>query len=151
MQVWRLFPARYRETALTGVGGLYAASRWNHLGVPMIYTSGSRALAALEFFVNLEPHEAPDDLLLAEASVPDDLVETLDLAVLPANWRELNSESCRILGSDWAASDRSLALRVPSAVVEGDWNVLLNPKHPAFGKIQIGEPKPFRFDERMFH
>lgn len=150
MQVWRLFPGRFRDSAFTGVGGLYAARRWNHLGTPMVYAATSRALAALEFFVNLEPNEAPDDLLIAEATIPDEFVETLQLRELPRNWRGLNNERCRDLGSAWAASCRSLALRVPSAVVEGDWNVLLNPKHPEFGKVKIGSAKPFRFDERMF-
>lgn len=150
MQVWRLFPARFRETAFTGIGGLYAAARWNHLGVMMIYTATSRALAALEFFVNLDPGEAPKDLLIAEAVAPDTLIETLDLNALPANWRERNSEACRDSGSRWARTGRSLGLRVPSAVVDGEWNVLLNPKHRDFAKLEIAKPKPFRFDERMF-
>ncbi|MGD0482357.1 MAG: RES family NAD+ phosphorylase [Terracidiphilus sp.] len=150
MQVWRLFPGRFRDSAFTGVGGLYAARRWNHLGTPMVYTATSRALAALEFFVNLEPNEAPDDLLIAEATVPDELFETIDLKLLPRNWRALNNQRCRDLGSEWAASLRSLALKVPSVVVEGDSNVLLNPKHPQFAKVAIGSVKPFRFDERMF-
>jgi RES domain-containing protein len=129
---------------------MYVASRWNHLEVPMVYTSTSRALAALEFFVNLEANEAPDDLLIAEATVPDELVEAIDLKLLPRNWRALNNQRCRDLGSGWAASLRSLALKVPSVVVDGDWNVLLNPKHPEFAKVPIGAVKPFRFDERMF-
>src|SRR5271157_1202703 len=113
MKVWRLFPERFRETAFTGVGGLYVASRWNHLGTAMIYCATSPALAALEFFVNLEPNEAPDDLLLAEAAIPGDLVEQLNLDLLPSDWRELNNLTCRDLGSGWAASGRSVALQVP--------------------------------------
>jgi RES domain-containing protein len=150
MQVWRIFPGRFRDSAFTGVGGLYAARRWNHLGTEMVYTSTSPALAVLEFFVNLDLNEAPDDLLVAEAAVPDASVEAMKLGVLPSNWRELDNERCRDLGSEWARSLRSVALKVPSAVVDGDWNVLLNPKHPAFSKVKIGAAKPFRFDERMF-
>lgn len=150
MHVWRLFPGRFRDSAFTGVGGLYAARRWNHLGTEMVYTATSRALAALEFFVNLEPNEAPDDLLIAEATVPDASIEAIDVSLLPRNWRALNNERCRDLGSSWAASLRSVALKVPSAVVEGDWNVLLNPKHPDFSKVKMGGAKPFCFDERMF-
>jgi RES domain-containing protein len=116
----------------------------------MVYTATSRALAALECFVNLEPNEAPDDLLMAEATVPNECVETLNLKELPRNWRELDNERCRDLGSQWAASSRSLALQVPSAVVDGDWNVLLNPKHPGFAKVKIESAKPFQFDERLF-
>jgi len=150
MQVWRLFPGRFRDSAFTGVGGLYAARRWNHLGTPMVYTATSRALAALEFFVNLEPNEAPEDLLIAEASLPHECIEALDLKLLPRNWKALNNLRCRDLGSAWAASLRSVALKVPSAVVDGDWNLLLNPKHPDFAKAEIGPVKPFRFDERLF-
>lgn len=150
MHVWRLFPARFRATAFTGVGGLYAARRWNHLGTSMVYTSTSRALAALEFFVNLQPSEAPDDLLMAGATVPDASVEAIGLSVLPRNWRVMNNERCRDLGSEWAQSLRSVALKVPSVVVDGDWNVLLNPKHPDFAKVKIGPTKPFLYDERMF-
>jgi RES domain-containing protein len=116
----------------------------------MVYTANSRALAALEFFVNLEPGEAPDDLLIAEAAVPDEFIEALDLKQLPRSWRTLDNQRCRDLGSTWAASQRSLALRVPSAVVDGDWNVLLNPKHPDFARVEVGPAKPFRFDARMF-
>jgi RES domain-containing protein len=150
MQVWRLFPERHRETAFTGAGGLYAAGRWNHLGVLMVYTATSRALAALEYFVNLEPGEAPDDLLMAEASLPDEAIETLDPAQLPSDWRALDSLACRDLGSDWAASRRTLALRVPSVVVEGDSNVLIHPTHPDFARLVLADPVPFRFDPRMF-
>ena len=102
MHVWRLFPARFRNSAFTGVGGLYAARRWNHLGTPMVYTATSRALAALEFFVNLEPIEAPDNLLMAEATVPDACVEAIGLYILPRNWRGLNNQRCRTIGSEWA-------------------------------------------------
>jgi RES domain-containing protein len=150
MKVWRLFPARFRETAFSGIGGLYAARRWNHVGTLMVYCATSPALAALEFFVNLEPNEAPDDLLMAEAALPGDLVDQLDTSLLPKDWRELNNLACRDLGSGWAANRRSVALRVPSVVVDGDWNVLLNPRHADFTKIPLADPRPFRYDQRMF-
>lgn len=150
MKVWRLFPQRFRETAFTGVGGLYAARRWNRLGTPIVYCATSPALAALEFFVNLDPGEAPDELLMVQATFPDRFIETLDQSLLPSDWRELNNLDCRDLGSDWAKSSRSLALQVPSVVVEGDSNLLVNPAHADFGKVAVAEAIPFRFDPRMF-
>jgi RES domain-containing protein len=150
MEVWRLFPKRFRDSAFSGVGGLYAASRWGRQGVAMVYTATSPALAVLEFFVNLEPNEAPSDLLLAEALVPDGLAEVLDLRRLHRNWRTLDSLQCRRLGSEWALSGRSVALKVPSAAVAGDWNVLLNPRHADFNRVTIVAVKPFRYDPRMF-
>jgi RES domain-containing protein len=150
MRVFRLFPGRFRETAFTGIGGLYAARRWNHRGTELVYTATSRALAALEFFVHLDPRDAPDNLLMAEAEIPDKLIKQLNLDSLPSDWRELENSSCRDLGSAWAARRSSVALKVPSAVVDGDWNVLLNPKHADFARIELLVPRPFRYDERMF-
>jgi hypothetical protein len=41
------------------------------------------------------------------------------------------------LGTDWAKSISSVPLIVPSAAVEGEWNVLVNPTHPDFAKITV--------------
>jgi hypothetical protein len=35
-------------------------------------------------------------------------------------------------------------------VVEGEWNVVLNPMQAQFAQVQIADTKPFRYDERMF-
>jgi len=150
MRVYRLHSERFRESAFTGVGGLYAARRWNHLGTAMVYTAASRALAAIEFFVHLDPGEAPSDLLIAEAEVPEESIADLELAELPENWRTLDNLACRDLGTEWVRQGRSVALRVPSVVVDGDWNVLLNPRHADFGKVQVLDSRRFHFDERMF-
>jgi hypothetical protein len=37
-----------------------------------------------------------------------------------------------------------VVLRVPSVVVHGDYNLLLNPEHPDMVQITIGQPEPFR-------
>jgi RES domain-containing protein len=39
-----------------------------------------------------------------------------------------------------------LVLKVPSAVVPGDFNYLINPKHKNFNKIKIKNKEPFSFD-----
>jgi RES domain-containing protein len=41
-------------------------------------------------------------------------------------------------------------LRVPSAIVEGEFNYLLNPRHDDFVQIKIATPEPFSFDPRMW-
>jgi len=38
---------------------------------------------------------------------------------------------------------------VPSAVVPGEHNFLLNPRHRDFGRLEIGGPEPFEFDPRL--
>jgi RES domain-containing protein len=117
----------------------------------MVYTSTSLALAAVETFVNLEPKLRPDDLVSIEAELPDDLkIERLDVKSLPADWYQLRDELLRVFGDRWIRNASFTALYVPSAAIRGEWNVLLNPDHPDFGKLKLQEPKPFEFDLRMF-
>jgi RES domain-containing protein len=42
-----------------------------------------------------------------------------------------------------------VALRVPSSVVLGEFNYLLNPAHPDFARITIARPESFDFDSRL--
>jgi len=118
----------------------------------MVYAASSLALAAVETFVNLEPLDAPADLVAIAAELPVEAgrCERLDLAKLPRDWRRENHPELRHIGAEWVRSRRSLALMVPSAAVDGDWNVLVNPLHAEAGKIKVEKPKPFRFDDRMF-
>ncbi len=48
----------------------------------------------------------------------------------PKDWRTTENAALQELGTAWIARRRSIALEVPSVVVEGDWNLLLNPAHP---------------------
>lgn len=151
MRVWRISKAKYAHSAFSGEGAKLFDARWNLAGAPMVYTSFSLALAAIEFFVHLDPSEAPTGLVFLMAEVPDNLaVERVEVAQLPRDWRRTENTLLQQLGTDWVRSQRSVALIVPSAAVEGEWNVLLNPIHPDFKKIEISEPRPFRYDARMF-
>lgn len=70
--------------------------------------------------------------------------------VLPDDWRLLPAPpSTQEFGSRWVVEARSVVLRVPSAVVEGEFNYLLNPHHPNFARLEIGEPQRFSFDPRL--
>jgi RES domain-containing protein len=150
MQLWRLCGRKFLSSAFSGMGGMYAARRWNEKGNLIVYTATSRALAAIEYFVNLEPNQAPDDLVMLEARVPDAEIEQLDLARLPKNWSEIDNRECQRIGTEWLKSKRSVGLKVPSVPVRGDWNVLLNPSHPNFRQVLIASQESFFYDERMF-
>jgi RES domain-containing protein len=151
MRVWRISKANYAHSAFSGEGARLFDARWNFAGVPMVYTSSSLALAAIEYFVHLDPSEAPASLVSLMAEVPDNLAfERIDIAQLPRDWRRTDNKLLQQLGTDWIKSQRCVALIVPSAAVDGEWNVLLNPEHPDFKMVDIGEPRPFHYDERMF-
>lgn len=44
----------------------------------------------------------------------------------------------------------SAVLRVPSILVPGEHNLLLNPQHRHFKRLKISKPQPFDFDGRRW-
>jgi RES domain-containing protein len=155
MRVWRICRRRYADAAFSGEGPRLFAGRWNPARVAMVYASSHLSLAAIEVFVHLEVRTEPDDLVAVGAELPCSESELLPaarvlFAKLPKDWRRLESQSLRKMGADWIAAGRTLALMVPSAVIEDEWNVLINPAHPEMAGVKIHGKKPFRFDARMF-
>jgi RES domain-containing protein len=125
--------------------------RWTRPGVPVVYTSASLALAALEVFVNLERPEPLGDMVAIAADIPDSMtIARMAPAELPASWRSYPApEALADLGARWANEAKTAVLAVPSAVIPQELNYLLNPRHPGFARIRVGDPEPFRFDPRL--
>ena len=70
---------------------------------------------------------------------------------LPSGWDELpTSVSAQALGRGWLERGEALAMRVPSAVLPEESNVILNPRHPNFEYVTLTVVRPFSFDQRMF-
>lgn len=148
MRLFRICSARFAADTWTGEGAWRFGARWNSRHVRVTYTSTSLALAAMEFFVHLEPISAPDDLQACSGDLDDDVA--IATPSLPPRWLESAPEQLQALGDDWVHRASSVALRVPSAAVPGEWNVLLNPAHPDFRRFRPHRPLLFRFDPRMF-
>lgn len=148
--VWRLASKRRISTIWDGEGAFRRGARWSPPGVRAVYCAESRALAALEVLVHVE--EVGDfvaqDWVIASVSIPEAFIE--QPSKFPADWRAYPyGPSTQTFGADWIRSVRSIALRVPSAVVLGEFNYLLNPQHTDFPKLQLGKPGPFQFDPRL--
>lgn len=150
MRVWRLTTRRH--PAFDGEGSRLAGGRWNLRGTPVVYTSGSLALAALEYLVNVAPETAPGDLVAIAADVPDALgIREVSASELKRGWRAFPPpEELALLGSRWADALETPILRVPSVVVPLEPNFILNPRHPQFAKIAVQDPVPFSFDARVW-
>jgi RES domain-containing protein len=150
--VWRLTSARYGDRAFDGEGARIYGGRWNHPGVSVVYCSSTLSLAALEYFVHVEPELAPPNLVAVAADLPPGLeVETLEVEALPANWRTYpGPERLRDLGTGWLRSGRTAVLQVPSSVIPHEMNVLLNPAHPDFARISLHAAQPFFLDPRLW-
>jgi len=151
MRVWRICKVAHAETAFTGEGTLLYAGRWHHRGTRVVYASESRALAALEQLVHLHRNRLPPRFVCFAVEVPDDVaITTLRATDLSSEWRRLpGPPELRDIGTRWAESLGSVCLQVPSAVVPGEHNFLLNPRHRDFGRLEIGGPEPFEFDPRL--
>jgi RES domain-containing protein len=151
MRVFRICRERFSTDAFTGEGARRFGGRWNSRGVPMVYCSSSLALAAIELFVHLEPNLQPDDLVSIAATLPpSEPAQQLTPEALPPEWWNDDFEPLRKLGDAWIREKTSLALQVPSAPLHSEWNVLLNPLHPAIAQLKIDPLQPFQFDARMF-
>jgi RES domain-containing protein len=147
---WRITKHKYAKTAFDGEGARLYGGRWNSPGTAMIYTSQSQSLAVLELLVHMDAPELLRKYILFEVWLPTSYVSDLNLSNLPANWRtDPAPADVRVVGDEWVASGNSAALRVPSALVPGESNFLLNPRHPDFRKLRIAKPLPFQFGPRF--
>lgn len=148
--VWRIVTTRRVRGAFDGEGARLYGGRWNSPGTRMVYTAEHASLAVLELLVHLHDVRQVARYSLLRARVPDRWVEVLDPARLPAGWRAHPAPAAlQEIGDEWAASRRSLALRVPSAVVPDEGNYLLNPAHREFRRVAIGPPQAFALDPRL--
>jgi len=121
-------------------------------GSPIVYVSESKALAALELFVNLGDEGKEMRLVCIQAEIPDALKITgIDKSALPENWRETPAPAVLMsLGAEWCRKSETAILKVPSAVITTEFNYLINLFHPDFKKIKIGSPEDFCYDSRMW-
>jgi RES domain-containing protein len=147
--VWRLTRAPFQ--ALDGEGAHVNGGRWNSEGTGVVYTSSTLALAALEYLVHVDPPDVPADLVAMRIEVPDEVPgDAVDTEDLPRDWNEVpDHPACLDHGDAWAAAARTLLLRVPSAIVPEEHNILLNPRHLDAARIAVIAVRPFAFDRRL--
>ena len=152
MRVWRVCLERHATSAFSGEGSLKYAGRWHRAGVRVVYASSSLALAALEYFVRLPALESPNPLVAIPSEIPASVKIIYRAARnLPPGWNAFPPPpTVQRIGMDWIRSRPSPVLGVPSVLIPGEWNFLLNPLHPHFPRIRIGKPVPFALDPRMW-
>jgi RES domain-containing protein len=149
IEAWRIVKAEYADDAFSGEGARLYAGRWHSEGTRIVYTAESIALATLEILVRMRRMHVPEYRVIP-CYFPEALVEELDVAFLPKDWSSaIAPTTLRRFGDVWARERVSAVLKVPSAVTLVEFNYLLNPEHPDFASIDIGEPRPFSLDLRL--
>ena len=147
---WRILKARHAASAFSGEGGRHAGGRWHSRGTPVVYLSAHQSLAALEVFVHTQPLSVRQGYVVIEAKWDDALTETWPRDALPPDWRAMPAGvSTAAIGDRWVKEARSVILALPSAIIPAETNYLLNPAHPDVRQVEIGNPIPFVFDQRL--
>jgi len=151
MEVFRLSRASHRKK-LSGRGAAIKGARWNSIGTEIIYTASNRSLAMAEVAVHLTLATLPADFYMLTIFIPDGTsLQTISPGALPVHWNQFpHLPATQAIGDTFIRANMHCLLQVPSAVTQGDFNILINPFHAEFKKIRIVEAKKFPFDDRVF-
>lgn len=150
MIVYRICNKLYAND-LQGIGAKMYGGRWNNVGNAVVYTSSSRALAALEVLVHLPSTTLKKlDFTVVSIEIPENSVEEIFYADIKRDF-QINRFSTyfKNIGDNWLRENSSLLLKVPSVVIHEEMNYLINPNHKDFNKVKLTEMKLFRFDDRL--
>ena len=147
MLVYRIVHKRYADSLFaSGLEG-----RWNAEGKKVIYTAESVSLAYLETFAHRKGLGYNKDFRIMIIEVPSDTdIQVVETSQLPKSWRDFrNYEICQNIGNAWFEGCETLCLKVPSAVVPENKNVVINTFHKDFKKVKLIEIINFEPDDRL--
>jgi len=149
MVLYRISNCRHAKD-FSGTGAKLFGGRWNSIGVPLHYMASSRALAALEVLANKSSMSDSKNLCLTVFELPENSIKIVETKDLPANWKSYPAPSeLTSMGDKFVKENKVLLLRVPSVIINDEFNFLMNVSHPLADKIKIIEVKPFSFDDRL--
>ena len=92
------------------------------------------------------------DYCLAVISIPDEKILEIKESDLPTDWLQYpSSDNLKKIGDDFVASNKFLALKVPSAVLPLEHHYLINPLHSDFSKVELISSERIAIDERLLN
>jgi len=154
MEVYRINKEPYHTDPLSVIGSHRHGGRWNPKGIGILYTSRTPELALLETLVHLPPLTLPElpQLWLSTLRLPDELENAVFWLApdrLPPYWRTGALTDTQAILTDWLLAPFSLAIAVPSAIIDISYNLLLHPQHPAFAQVKVVAQRPLSLDGRL--
>lgn len=155
MKVYRVEREKYLSTILKGIGASMSEGfLWNSKNTYLVYSAESRALALLEVAVHLDLSEdLPNDRYFVEIDIPDDInISILNLEDLPDDWdAKPPTIKTQYIGDDFVNSGVSAVLKVPSSIIQQEYNYLINPHHSDSIRIKVISKNKIHFDKRFLN
>jgi len=149
MLLYRLGKTKYAKD-MSGEGAKLFGGRWNHEGIPCIYTAETRALSLLEYSVHASLDTLPPNLSFTNLEVPDDAIKKIKMDDLPANWKQWpHPKQTRDFGTALLAEKKYLVLKFPSAIIPDEFNYIINTLHTRIKEVKILEVQPYSYDIRL--
>lgn len=148
MIVFRITNETYKND-ISGNGAAMFGSRWNSKGTRLLYTSQSISLSILESLVHLKRGDIPPTQYLLHIELPDEKeIAEISYKKIKKDWhREI--EYTQWMGDQFIRNKKNLFLKVPSAIVPQESNVLLNPAHNEFKKVKLVASELLELDKRL--
>jgi RES domain-containing protein len=151
MIVYRIVKLKKRTTDLSGTGAFNIGGRWNNPGTYAVYTSENPSLALLEILVHLEESELPPNMFVMTIEI-DDRAPLFNFpdADLPSNWRLPENIELKVIGDRFFSENKYIGLKVRSAVMPNQYNIILNPRFPDYQEyVQVIGVEPLEVDQRL--
>jgi RES domain-containing protein len=151
IRVWRLSSAAYVDRILSGGGAYRHGGRWNSPGRAVVYMSECLSLCALEILAHMVKLHMIQGGKCVWVDIPEAMVTPLSVDDLSEDWKAVPAPpGTKQIGDRWFDDRVSPVLKVPSTVIPIEHNFVLNPAHPNFRALHVGEIRDFEFDERLF-
>ena len=113
-------------------------------------TSESRALALLEYTVNINIDDVPRALSMTTLEIPDENILAFEEYELPGDWKDIPApSSTKKFGTKLLNAAKSPVIKIPSTVIHDEFNYILNPRHADNKFFKILDIKDFVYDIRI--
>lgn len=148
MIVYNIRKARYASKLVAS--GI--ANRWNKEEEFVVYTGESIALSMLELLAHKSSIRMGEDYRLLFIKIDVENIPEIYISDLPEDWKSIQSYPVlQEIGSNWYKNQKSLALKIPSALIPLEHNYMINTMHPLFKThVSLISVETFDWDIRLF-
>jgi RES domain-containing protein len=147
MIVFRISNELYKND-ISGEGAALNGSRWNSKRTRILYTGEYISLVILESLVHLRSLDVPERQYLLQIELPDSELAEIKESKLKDQWQQ-HPNYTQWMGDQFVLANQSLILKVPSAIVPQEHNLLVNPLHAEFKKVKVIKTELLELDKRL--